>query len=120
MQAARPVRLLVVVVLGALAFNMQDVLLEPYGGEILGLSVSATTLLTASSAMGALVGFGLAARWLARRAWTRSAWRRAGSWSGIAALVGGDLCRPRWARRSCSTWAPSASGWAAGCSRSPR
>jgi hypothetical protein len=27
---------------------MQDVLLEPYGGEILGLSVSATTLLTAT------------------------------------------------------------------------
>jgi BCD family chlorophyll transporter-like MFS transporter len=57
-------RLMAVVALGALGFNMQDVLLEPYGGEILGLSVSATTLLTASSSMGALVGFGLAARWL--------------------------------------------------------
>ena len=57
-------RLLVVVFLGTLAFNMQDVLLEPYGGEILGLSVSATTLLTAVWALGALVGFGLAARWL--------------------------------------------------------
>ncbi|MGR3490936.1 MAG: PucC family protein [Shimia sp.] len=59
-------RLLVVVFLGTMAFNMQDVLLEPYGGEILGLSVSATTLLTAAWAVGALVGFGLAARWLAR------------------------------------------------------
>lgn len=58
-------RLLVVVFLGTMAFNMQDVLLEPYGGEILGLSVSATTLLTATWAIGALVGFGLAARWLA-------------------------------------------------------
>ncbi|WP_299882317.1 PucC family protein [uncultured Sulfitobacter sp.] len=57
-------RLLVVIFLGTLAFNMQDVLLEPYGGEILGLSVSATTLLTALWALGALVGFGLAARWL--------------------------------------------------------
>ena len=57
-------RLLVVVFLGALAFNMQDVLLEPYGGEVLGLSVSATTLLTAVWAGGALLGFGLAARWL--------------------------------------------------------
>ncbi len=57
-------RLIVVVALGTLAFNMQDVLLEPYGGEILGLSVSATTLLTALWAMGALIGFGLAARWL--------------------------------------------------------
>ncbi|KAA9006876.1 PucC family protein [Histidinibacterium aquaticum] len=59
-------RLLVVVFLGTMAFNMQDVLLEPYGGEILGLSVSATTLLTALWAGGALVGFALAARWLAR------------------------------------------------------
>ena len=57
-------RLLVVVFLGTMAFNMQDVLLEPYGGEVLGLSVSATTLLTAMWAMGALAGFGLAARWL--------------------------------------------------------
>lgn len=58
-------RLLAVVFFGALAFNMQDVLLEPYGGEIMGMSVSATTLLTAMWAMGALGGFALAARWLA-------------------------------------------------------
>lgn len=58
-------RLLVVVFLGTMAFNMQDVLLEPYGGEILGLSVSATTLLTATWAAGALAGFALAAKWLA-------------------------------------------------------
>jgi BCD family chlorophyll transporter-like MFS transporter len=57
-------RLLAVVFIGTMAFNMQDVLLEPYGGEILGLSVSATTMLTAMWALGALVGFGLAARWL--------------------------------------------------------
>ncbi|MBI1417142.1 MAG: MFS transporter [Limimaricola sp.] len=59
-------RLLAVVFFGALAFNMQDVLLEPYGGEVLGLSVSATTLLTAMFSAGGLIGFGLAARWLAR------------------------------------------------------
>jgi BCD family chlorophyll transporter-like MFS transporter len=59
-------RLLAVVVLGTLSFQMQDVLLEPYGGEILGLSVGATTLLTAAWASGALVGFLLAARWLTR------------------------------------------------------
>ncbi|MEM6391060.1 MAG: MFS transporter, partial [Pseudomonadota bacterium] len=57
-------QLLVVVFLGTMAFNMQDVLLEPYGGEILGLSVSATTLLTATWAGGALLGFALAARLL--------------------------------------------------------
>ncbi|MEN9411422.1 MAG: hypothetical protein RL216_3396 [Pseudomonadota bacterium] len=59
-------RLLIVVVLGTIGFTMQDVLLEPYGGEILGLSVSQTTFLTALSALGALSGFILAARWLAR------------------------------------------------------
>lgn len=58
-------RLLAVVFLGTMAFNMQDVLLEPYGGEILGMSVSSTTLLTAMWAFGALVGFGAAAKWLA-------------------------------------------------------
>ena len=59
-------RLLAVVVLGTLAFNMQDVLLEPYGGEILGLSVGMTTLLTALYAIGALAGFLIAGRWLGR------------------------------------------------------
>ncbi|MFD0858459.1 MFS transporter [Roseovarius aquimarinus] len=59
-------RLLVVVFLGTMAFNMQDILLEPFGGEILGLSVSATTLLTAVWATGALLAFGLAARWLSQ------------------------------------------------------
>jgi len=59
-------RLLAVVFLGTMAFNMQDVLLEPYGGEILGLSVSSTTLLTATWAAGALAGFALAAKWLSQ------------------------------------------------------
>jgi BCD family chlorophyll transporter-like MFS transporter len=59
-------RLLAVVALGSFGFAMQDVLLEPYGGEILGLPVAATTLLTATTALGALAGFALAARWLAR------------------------------------------------------
>ncbi|MEM8731756.1 MAG: PucC family protein [Pseudomonadota bacterium] len=57
-------RLLAVVFIGTMAFQMQDVLLEPYGGEILGLSVSATTFLTAIWAAGALLGFVLTSRWL--------------------------------------------------------
>jgi len=57
-------KLLLVVALGTCAFSMQDVLLEPYGGEILGLSVAATTVLTALWALGALVGFAMAGRWL--------------------------------------------------------
>jgi BCD family chlorophyll transporter-like MFS transporter len=58
----RAFRIILVVALGTAAFAMQDVLLEPYGGEILGLSVGSTTKLTAVWALGALAGFGLAAR----------------------------------------------------------
>ena len=55
-------RLLVTVGFGAAAFSMQDVLLEPYGGEVLGLSVGQTTLLTALLAGGTLLGFAYAGR----------------------------------------------------------
>ena len=57
-------RLIVVVFVGTLAFNMQDVLLEPYGGEVLGLSVGKTTWLTAAWSLGALIGLAFAARHL--------------------------------------------------------
>jgi BCD family chlorophyll transporter-like MFS transporter len=53
---------------GTAAFSMQDVLLEPYGGQILSMEVGATSQLTALSAGGALVAFGLAARALKRGA----------------------------------------------------
>ncbi len=59
-------RFLWTVGLGTAAFNMQDVVLEPYGGEILHLSVGATSALTAMLAGGSLAAFALAARWLAR------------------------------------------------------
>ena len=55
-------RLLLVVMLGTIGFQMQDVLLEPYGAEILGLSVSSTTVLSACYAMGVLSGFIMAGR----------------------------------------------------------
>lgn len=58
-------RFLLAMGLGTAAFSMQDIILEPYGGEILGLSVSDTTMLTAIMAAGALCAFALAARWLA-------------------------------------------------------
>lgn len=57
-------RLLGAVALGTAAFSMQDVLLEPYGGHILGLSVGSTTMLTAMWACGAILSFVVAARWL--------------------------------------------------------
>jgi MFS transporter, BCD family, chlorophyll transporter len=59
-------RFLWAVGLGTAAFNMQDIVLEPYGGEILHLSVGATSALTALMACGSLAGFALAARWLSR------------------------------------------------------
>jgi MFS transporter, BCD family, chlorophyll transporter len=64
----RSLRFLVAVGLGSAAFSMQDILLEPYGGQILRLSVSATTVLTAIIAVGALAAFAFAARLLARGA----------------------------------------------------
>jgi len=61
-------RFLVAVGIGTAAFNMQDIILEPYGGEILHLGVSATTTLTALIAVGALAAFALSARMLTRGA----------------------------------------------------
>jgi BCD family chlorophyll transporter-like MFS transporter len=58
----------VAVGLGTMAFSMEDVLLEPYGGQILQLSVGDTTKLTATLAIGGLLGFGLASRVLSRGA----------------------------------------------------
>lgn len=59
-------RRLLAVGLGTIAFSMEDILLEPYGGQILHLSVGATTKLTATLALGGLLGFGLASRVLSR------------------------------------------------------
>ncbi|MCU0627490.1 MAG: PucC family protein, partial [Gemmatimonadaceae bacterium] len=62
------VRLLSVVGLGFMAFNLQDVLLEPYGGEILGLSYADTTALTGIMAVGAVLSFAVGAR-LMEKGW---------------------------------------------------
>jgi BCD family chlorophyll transporter-like MFS transporter len=59
-------RLLIAIALGAAAFSMQDILLEPYGGQVLNLSVGATTALTALMSAGTLTGFALAARLLGK------------------------------------------------------
>ena len=65
-QGGKAIRRLVSVGLGTMAFSMEDVLLEPYGGQILHLSVSQTTRLTATLAIGGLFGFALASRILSR------------------------------------------------------
>jgi MFS transporter, BCD family, chlorophyll transporter len=64
--APNAIRRLIAVGLGTMAFSMQDVLLEPYGGQVLGLTVASTTRLTATFCVGGLAGFLLASRVLAR------------------------------------------------------
>ncbi len=53
-------RRLIIIGLGTMAFAMADILLEPYGGQVLDFSVSATTKLTALLAFGGLLGFSFA------------------------------------------------------------
>lgn len=77
-------RRLVMLALGSAGFAMQDVLLEPYGGQVLGLSVGATTTLTALFAIGGILGFGLSTRSLSRGG---DAHRLAGV--GLLAGIGG-------------------------------
>lgn len=55
------VRLLLALALGTAGFTMQDILLEPYGAQVLDLSVGATTWLTALLAGGMLLAFALSA-----------------------------------------------------------
>jgi BCD family chlorophyll transporter-like MFS transporter len=59
-------RFLWTVGVGTCAFNMQDIILEPYGGQVLHLGVGATSLLTALTASGALLAFGMSAALLTR------------------------------------------------------
>ncbi len=69
LQATGPwTRRIVAISLGTFGFAMQDVLLEPYGGEILGLEVGTTTLLTALFAFGGINGFMIASGWIGRGA----------------------------------------------------
>lgn len=79
----RVLRLLIAIGLGTAAFSMQDILLEPYGGQILGLTVGETTALTALLAGGTLLGLGLAARRLGRGAEPH----RLAGWGAVSGLA---------------------------------
>jgi BCD family chlorophyll transporter-like MFS transporter len=85
-QGENALRRLLAVGVGTMAFSMGDVLLEPFGGEILHLEVSDTTLLTALLALGGLTGFAWASRVLGRGA---DPFRMAcgGVWVGIPAFL---------------------------------
>jgi BCD family chlorophyll transporter-like MFS transporter len=75
---SRTSRTLVAIGMGTFAFNMEDILLEPYGGEVLNMSVSETTWLTATLCVGGLLGFAWASRVLGRGA---DPYRM--SWAGV-------------------------------------
>jgi MFS transporter, BCD family, chlorophyll transporter len=64
LKAGRVVRLLLALGLGTAGFAMQDILLEPFGGQVFQMSVGQTTWLTALLAMGTLVGFAVSAHLL--------------------------------------------------------
>ncbi|WOJ93507.1 BCD family MFS transporter [Congregibacter variabilis] len=61
-ESSRTKRLLLAIGLGTAAFSMQDILLEPYGGQVLGMSVSATTSLSAIWGLGMLIAFALSSK----------------------------------------------------------
>jgi BCD family chlorophyll transporter-like MFS transporter len=79
-------RRLVAIGLGTMAFAMQDVLLEPYGGQVLGMTVGSTTLLTATLAAGGLLGFSLASAVLSR-GFDAARMALAGAWIGLPAFA---------------------------------
>jgi BCD family chlorophyll transporter-like MFS transporter len=68
MRQGRVGRFLLAVGLGSAAFSMQDIILEPYGGEVLHMGVGATAMLTAWMSVGALLAYFWASRRLARGA----------------------------------------------------
>jgi BCD family chlorophyll transporter-like MFS transporter len=62
MQGGRWTRIFIALGLGTVGFSMQDILIEPYGGQVLHMTVAQTTALTACFAVGALLSLALAAR----------------------------------------------------------
>ena len=60
-------RLFCVVALGTLGFGMQEILLEPYGAEVLLMTVSQTTQLTAIFSTGMLVALALSSGFMGAR-----------------------------------------------------
>ncbi len=97
-QGGHAVRRLLAVGLGTMAFSMEDVLLEPYGGEILHLSVGDTTKLTATLAVGGLLGFGWASRVLSRGAdpFRMAAYGAAVGLPAFAAVIVSGLMAAPW------------------------
>ncbi len=83
----RAVQHLVIIGVGTLAFGMADVLLEPFGGQVLGMDVAQTTRLTALFALGGLIGFAFASQALGRPGADPNRITLAGAVTGIPAFA---------------------------------
>jgi MFS transporter, BCD family, chlorophyll transporter len=64
LKTGRVLRLLVALGLGTAAFAMQDILLEPFGGQVFNMTVGQTTVLNSFMAIGTVCGFALSAHLL--------------------------------------------------------
>ena len=97
--------------LGTVAFNMQDIILEPYGGEILKLSVGATSALTAMLAVGGLLGFYVSGR-RSQRSFFLHHWRPDGcsAWAHWASVLVA-VCLPLEPCLPPCAWRASLSAW---------
>jgi BCD family chlorophyll transporter-like MFS transporter len=66
LKTGRVFRLLVALALGSAGFAMQDILLEPFGGQIFAMTVGQTTLLNACLVSGTVCGFAWSAHLLTK------------------------------------------------------
>jgi MFS transporter, BCD family, chlorophyll transporter len=84
---------------GILFLFLQQVVLEPYGGDVFGLDIRATTLFNAYQMVGVLAGMAFAGGWLARRIGNRltaGVGLGLASFSFLALAAAGWLGVPAW------------------------
>ncbi len=91
-------RFFVFLMMGILFLFLQQVVLEPYGGDVFGLDIRATTLFNAYQMVGVLSGMAFAGGWLARRIGNRPT---AGIGLGIASLSFLLLATAGWLDEPC-------------------
>jgi BCD family chlorophyll transporter-like MFS transporter len=92
-EGEQALRRLLAVGVGTMAFSMSDILLEPYGGQVLGLTVASTTRLTAALAFGSLIGFAVAS-WVLTRGVDALRLAALGALLGIPAFIAVMLAAP--------------------------
>jgi BCD family chlorophyll transporter-like MFS transporter len=98
-------RFFLFLMMGILFLFLQQVVLEPYGGDVFGLDIRATTLFNAYQMVGVLVGMAVAGGWLARRIGNRLT---AGVGLGLASISFLALAAAGWL--GLPAWLPPAIG----------